>query len=81
MNPKKSANFAKALGNRSKTDTVDAKMLYKFHVLLREEDFRIPEIEKVTEQLGAYISSYKIIQKTTYMLLTNNFKSIKYYLV
>jgi len=68
MNSKKSANFAKALGNRSKTDDIDAKMLYKFHVLLKEEDFRIPEIDKVAEQLGAYVSSYRIIQKTRTML-------------
>jgi hypothetical protein len=49
MNPKKSANFTKALGNRSKTDSIDAKMLYKFHVLLKERDLSIPEINKTTE--------------------------------
>jgi len=77
MNPKKSANFAKALGNRSKTDDIDAKMLYKFHVLLKEEDFRIPEIDKVAEQLGAYVSSYRIIQKTRTML-SNHLQSREY---
>ncbi|RIE17476.1 IS110 family transposase, partial [Candidatus Cryosericum septentrionale] len=38
VNPKKSANFAKVVGNRSKTDTVDAKTLSAFHALLAEED-------------------------------------------
>jgi len=53
VNPKKSANFAKVVGNRSKTDVVDAKMLSTFDALLTEEDFRIPEIDEITEQLGA----------------------------
>ena len=64
VNPTKSANFAKVLGNRSKTDAIDAKMLYTFHVLLTEEDFWIPEIDERAEQLGAFIGSYKILQKT-----------------
>jgi len=68
VNPKKSANFAKVLGNRSKTDAIDAKMLYTFHVLLTEEDFWIPEIDEIAEQLGAFIGSYEIIQKTRTML-------------
>jgi len=34
INPKRSSNFAKAIGNRSKTDKVDAKTLYAFKTLL-----------------------------------------------
>ena len=64
VNPKKSANFAKVVGNRSKTDTVDAKMLYSFHLLLKESEFSIPEMDEIAEQLGAYLESYEIIQKT-----------------
>ncbi|HEX7607709.1 MAG TPA: transposase [Candidatus Cryosericum sp.] len=64
VNPKKSANVAKVVGNRSKTDTVDAKMLSTFHALLTEEDFRIPETHEIAEQLGAFIGSYEILQKT-----------------
>ena len=77
MNPKKSSNFAKALGNRSKTDTIDAKMLYRFNVLLNEEDLKVPIIDNTTEQLKAYISSYKIIQKTRTML-SNHLHSKQY---
>lgn len=77
MNPKKSANFAKALGNRSKTDTIDAKMLYKFHLLLKEGDLSIPGIDKTTEQLGSFIGSYEIIQKTRTML-SNHLHSMEY---
>jgi len=77
VNPKKSANFAKALGNRSKTDAVDAKMLYRFHLLLKEEELSIPGIDKTTEQLGSYIVSYRIIQKTRTML-SNHLHSMEY---
>src|SRR5450830_941608 len=77
VNPKKSANFAKVLGNRSKTDVVDAKMLSTFHALLTEEDFRIPEIDESAEQLGAELGSYEMIQKTRTML-SNHLQSLEY---
>ena len=77
MNLKKSANFAKALGNRSKTNDIDAKMLYRFRLLLKEEDLSIPEIDETTEQLGSYIVSYEIIQKARTML-SNHLQSREY---
>ena len=51
VNPTKSANFAKVVGNRSKTDAVDTKMLYSFHLLLKESEFSIPAMDEVAEQL------------------------------
>ena len=77
MNPKKSANFAKVLGNRSKTDVVDAKMLSTFHALLTEEDFGVPEVDEMAEQLGAELGSYEMIQKTRTML-SNHLQSLEY---
>jgi len=77
VNPTKSANFAKVLGNRSKTDVVDAKMLSTFHALLTEEDFRIPEMDESAEQLGAELGSYEIIQKTR-TRLANHVQSLEY---
>ena len=77
VNPKKSANFAKVLGNRSKTDAVDAKMLEAFHALLTEEDFCIPVMDEIAEQLGAYLGSYEMIQKTRTML-SNHLQSLEY---
>ena len=77
VNPKKSANFAKVLGNRSKTDVVDAKMLYSFHALLTEEDFCMPEMDEIAEQLGAYLGSYEVIQKTRTML-SNHVHALEY---
>ena len=77
VNPKKSANFAKVVGNRSKTDAVDAKMLEAFHALLTEEDFGVPEVDEMAEQLGAYLGSYEMIQKTRTML-SNHLQSLEY---
>ncbi len=77
VNPKKSANFAKVLGNRSKTDAVDAKMLYSFHLLLKEREFSIPAIDEIAEQLGAELGSYEMIQKTRAML-SNHLQSLEY---
>ena len=77
VNPKKSANFAKVVGNRSKTDTVDAKMLSTFHALLTEEDFGVPEVDEMAEQLGAELGSYEMIQKTRTML-SNHLQSLEY---
>jgi transposase len=51
VNPTKSANFAKVLGNRSKTDAIDAKMLYSFHLLLKESEFSITKMDEIAEQL------------------------------
>src|SRR5450830_723018 len=76
VNPKKSANFAKVVGNRSKTDVVDAKMLYSFHLLLKESEFSIPAMDEIAEQLGAELGSYEMIQKTSTML-SNHVQSLE----
>lgn len=77
VNPKKSANFAKVVGNRSKTDAIDAKMLSTFNALLTEEDFCIPVMDEIAEQLGAELGSYEMIQKTRTML-ANHVQSLEY---
>ena len=77
VNPKKSANFVKVVGNRSKTDVVDTKMLYSFHLLLKESEFSITKMDESAEQLGAYLGSYEIIQKTRTML-SNHLQSLEY---
>jgi len=63
INPRQSANFAKALENRSKSDIIDAKMLYKFHVMLSDNDIAIPIIDSVQEELSETLTYYKFIQK------------------
>ena len=63
INPRQSANFAKALDNRSKSDIIDAKMLYKFNVMLKEDDIVIPTINKAQEELSEMLTYYKFLQK------------------
>ncbi len=77
VNPKRSANFAKTLGNRSKTDTIDARMLYSFSLLLKEHNFHVPVIDEVVEKLGTLLHSYEMVQKTRTML-SNHLTSMKY---
>lgn len=64
VNPLKSASFTKALGNRSKTDAIDAKMLYELHKVIQPEYIIIPEIDEAAQTLSLYISSYELIIKT-----------------
>jgi len=77
VNPKRSANFAKTLGNRSKTDKIDARMLYSFSLLLKESSFHIPVIDEVVEELGSLLHTYEMIQKTRTML-SNHLTSMRY---
>ena len=64
INPMKSAAFAKALGNRSKTDTIDAKMLYEFHKVILPEHIMVPSIDSRAEKLSIYLASYELMVKT-----------------
>jgi len=63
INPRQSANFAKALDNRSKSDIIDAKMLYKFNVMLKNSDIAVPIINKAQEELSEMLTYYKFLQK------------------
>ena len=63
INPKRSSNFAKALGKRSKTDLIDAKTIYNYKSLISPEDIIIPVIDPVAEKLSAYLTSYKFTMK------------------
>ena len=77
VNPKRSANFAKTLGNRSKTDAIDARMLYSFSLLLKEHNFHIPVIDEVVEELSTLLHTYEMVQKTRTML-SNHLTYMKY---
>lgn len=69
INPRQSANFAKALDHRSKSDIIDAKMLYKFHVMLSDNDITVPFIDSVQEELSETLTYYKFIQKKKSFIL------------
>ncbi|MCP4969365.1 MAG: IS110 family transposase [Arcobacter sp.] len=63
VNPRQSSNFAKALDNRSKSDIIDAKMLYEFRIMSKIEDIKVPVIDQTQECLGEMLSYYKLLQK------------------
>lgn len=63
LNPKQSAHFKRALGLRSKTDVMDARMLYRFKDLLKEEEAKVPTIDPTTARLSSYLKTYALIQK------------------
>jgi len=63
VNPRQSSNFAKALDHRSKTDIIDAKMLYMFHVMAKDGDIKVPIIDTTQKVLGELLSYYKLLIK------------------
>jgi transposase len=76
INPKRSSNFAKALGNRSKTDPMDAKMLYEYHKLVAESDWKVPEIDKDLDALTHHLSTYEFLQMSR-IQMGNHLHSLK----
>jgi transposase len=68
VNPKKSVNFAKAIGQRNKSDKKDAKMLSQMLVTARDEDIQIPILNDIVEELNEDMSYYKFLlkQRTQY---------------
>jgi len=63
INPLQSAYFAKAQGHRSKTDSVDARMLYAAHRLLQPSESQVPYESEQARQLGAWLSTYTLLVK------------------
>ncbi len=71
LNPKQSAHFKRALGLRSKTDVMDARMLYRFKDLLREEEAKVPLMDQITTRLSSYLKTYALIQKARKMVASH----------
>lgn len=59
VNPKKSINFAKAIGQRNKSDIEDSKML----VTALDDEIKVPTINNVVEELHELIVYYKFLLK------------------
>lgn len=64
VNPKQSSNFAKSMGERNKSDKVDAKLLSKSIVLANDEDIKIPTYNQRVEDMKTLMSYYKFIVKS-----------------
>lgn len=63
VNPKQSSNFAKAIGQRNKTDISDARMLSKAHVLAKNDDVCVPKMEETVDKLKELVSYKKLLTK------------------
>ena len=62
LNPKQSHNFAKSLGVRSKTDKIDARVIWRYQSLIPQERIQIPIIDQEVKMLASYLTSYQFIQ-------------------
>jgi transposase len=63
VNPKQIHNFTRALGKRSKTDKIDARILYQFHKHIEAKDIKVPEIDQQAKTLASYLTSYEFALK------------------
>lgn len=63
INPKKSHNFAKAIGNRNKTDVIDAKMLSNSIVVAKQKEIKVPIVNPCVEEIKELITFYKLLIK------------------
>lgn len=75
INPKRSHNFAKASGNRNKTDIDDAKVLSEAIVLAKDSEIVVPTINIVVEDIKELMSYYKFVVKQRVMA-NNHLESI-----
>jgi transposase len=62
LNPKQSHHFAKSLGVRSKTDKIDARVIWRYQSLIPKERIQIPVIDQEVKMLASYLTSYQFIQ-------------------
>ena len=76
INPKRSHNFAKASGNRNKTDIDDARLLSSAIVLAKDEEIVIPTINPFVEDIKELMSYYKFVVKQRVMS-NNHLESIE----
>ena len=76
VNPKKSHNFTRALGKRSKTDKIDAQILYQFHKHIKAKDIKIPKIDQQAKTLASYLVSYEFALKQR-VSLSNHLESLR----
>jgi len=75
VNPKKSHNFTRALGKRSKTDKIDARILYQFHKLIDLKDIKVPKVDQQAKVLASYLTSYEFALKQR-ISLSNHLESL-----
>jgi transposase len=63
INPKASHHFAKSLSIRSKTDKIDARMIYQYQKLIDPKMLAVPKINRQAKKLFGYLKSYQLAIK------------------
>jgi transposase len=63
INPKQFSNHSKALGQRVKSDKIDAQVLSKAIHLARDGEIKIPLFDKVVEEIKELMGYYKFTTK------------------
>ena len=61
LNPRRLHHLAELHGSRGKTDRVDARLLYRCWVHLRQEEIQVPEVSPVLERLWGYLRAYQML--------------------
>jgi transposase len=76
INPKQFSNHSKALGQRVKSDKIDAQVLASALHLARDGEIKVPSFDKVVEEIKELMSYYKFITKIKTKAL-NHLESLK----
>ena len=63
VNPKQSSNYAKARGERNKTDKADARMLSKAIDIAKEEQIKVPAYNATAQEIKELMSYYSFTVK------------------
>ncbi len=72
INPLRVHNFSKALGNRSKTDSIDARTIYRMRKIMDEDDISPPLNDERVDKLTKTLSTYRIIKRMRHSLMNHN---------
>ena len=65
-------NFSKALGNRSKTDSIDVRTIYRMRKIIDEDDIPVPLNDERVDKLTKALSTYRIIKRMRRSLMNHN---------
>ena len=65
VNPKVSRDFARSLKVRSKTDKIDAKVLYKYQSHIEPNMIKVPKINHHAIKIQEMLNSYELLKSMT----------------
>jgi transposase len=76
INPKQFSNHSKALGQRVKSDKIDAQVLSSAIHLARDGEVRVPQYDKIVEEIKELMGYYKFTTKIKTKAI-NHLESLK----